>query len=105
MSAQTFVDSLLSHVPEKGSHVVRSFGLFHPNCRAKLDKARYLLGQKAYEPITDLPSTQELLRQMFPDRRLTFAPIVSRRQLQLLKSFFYHRFAAYPKHSFFQRAI
>ena len=74
ISAQTFVHRLLSHVPEKGNHVVRSFGLFHPNCRAKLDKARYLLGQKPYEPITDLPSTQQLLRQMFPDKDTNLCP-------------------------------
>lgn len=36
ISAQTFVHRLLlSHVPEKASHVVRPLGLFHPNCRAK----------------------------------------------------------------------
>ena len=74
ISAQTFVHRLLSHVPEKGSHVVRSFGLLHPNCRETLDKARYLLGQKPYEPITDLPSTQELLRQMFPDKNTNLCP-------------------------------
>ncbi len=61
--AQTFINRFLSHVPDKGSHLVRSFGLFHPNCRKRLDIAREQLGQQAYEPITELPSTHQLLKQ------------------------------------------
>jgi len=67
VDAESFIGRLLGHVPEKGSHLVRSYGLFHPNCRVKLDAARAQLGQPPYEPLTDLPHAQELLRRMFPD--------------------------------------
>jgi hypothetical protein len=67
LDAKEFIRRVLSHVPEKGTHVVRSYGLFHPNCRTKLDAARAQLGQPPYEPITDLPHAQELLVRMFPD--------------------------------------
>ena len=67
MRAETFICRLLSHVPEKGTHLVRSYGLFHPNCRVKLDAARAQLGQPPYEPLTDLPHAHELLLRMFPD--------------------------------------
>jgi hypothetical protein len=67
LKAETFVKRILSHVPEKGTHMVRSYGLFHPNCIDKLNTARFLLGQEPYEPITDLPHAQELLIRMFPE--------------------------------------
>jgi hypothetical protein len=66
LEAQTFIQRLLSHVPEKGTHLVRAYGLFHPNCRAKLDAARAHLGQPAYQPLTHLPHAHELLERMFP---------------------------------------
>jgi hypothetical protein len=66
LSTATFLQRLLSHVPAKGTHLVRAYGLFHPNCRAKLDAARAHLGQPAYAPLTALPPAQELLRRMFP---------------------------------------
>jgi len=74
VSAQTFVERFLSHVPAKGSHLVRSFGLFHPNCRKRLDIARNQLGQQPHEPITELPSTHQLLKQMFPDKEVNVCP-------------------------------
>lgn len=67
LKADIFISRLLSHVPKKGTHVVRSYGLFHPNCRGKLDDARAQLGQEAYEPLTELPHAHELLKRMFPD--------------------------------------
>jgi len=67
LEASEFISRLLSHVPEKGTHLVRGYGLFHPNCRGKLDAARAQLGQPPYEPLTDLPHAQELLVRMFPD--------------------------------------
>lgn len=67
LNAREFISRLLSHVPEKGAHLVRAYGLFHPNCRAKLDAARSQLGQPPYEPLTDMPHAQELLLRMFPD--------------------------------------
>ena len=66
LKAQDFIGRILSHVPEKGSHLVRSYGLFHPNCRARLNEARAQLGQSEYEPLTDLPHAHELLERMFP---------------------------------------
>ncbi len=74
LSAQRFIRRLLSHVPEKGCHIVRSYGLFHPNCRGKLDLARKQLGQTPYEPLTDLPHAHELLTRMFPDWEANFCP-------------------------------
>jgi hypothetical protein len=67
LTAETFIQRLLSHVPAKGTHVVRAYGLFHPNCRGKLDDARAQLDQPAYEPLTELPPAHELLLRMFPD--------------------------------------
>jgi hypothetical protein len=67
LPAETFIQRLLSHVPEKGTHLVRAYGLFHPNCRGKLDAARAHLHQPAYEPLTALPHAQELLQRMVPD--------------------------------------
>jgi hypothetical protein len=72
--AKTFINRFLSHVPAKGSHLVRSFGLFHPNCRPRLDTARKLLGQKAYEPLQEVPNTQQLLKQMYPDQEVNICP-------------------------------
>jgi hypothetical protein len=66
LTVETFIQRLLSHVPEKGTHLVRAYGLFHPNCRAKLDAARAHLDQPAYEPLTELPHAHELLLRMFP---------------------------------------
>ncbi len=74
LKADTFIGRLLSHVPEKGTHVVRAYGLFHPNCRGKLDEARAQLHQPAYEPFTDLPHAHELLQRMFPDWAGNFCP-------------------------------
>jgi hypothetical protein len=66
LQANTFIQRLLSHVPEKGTHVVRAYGLSHPNCKDKLNEARAQLGQPTYERLTELPHAQELLRRMFP---------------------------------------
>jgi hypothetical protein len=74
LDAQTFIRRLLSHVPEKGTHLVRSYGLFHANHIKKLNTARKCLGQRAYKTTADLPSTIELLRQMFPDLAETRCP-------------------------------
>ncbi|GAB6909145.1 transposase [Desulfosarcina cetonica] len=74
LDAQTFIRRLLDHVPEKGTHLVRSYGLFHPTQLDKLNLARERLGQKAYAPGVDRPTTIELLRQMFPDLGETRCP-------------------------------
>jgi Putative transposase/Transposase zinc-binding domain len=74
LDAQSFVGRLLGHVPEKGTHVVRSYGLFHPNCRDKLNLARKHLGQVPYVASLPLPSAMELLQRMFPDQCIGRCP-------------------------------
>lgn len=74
LDAHAFIRRLLSHVPEKGTHLVRAYGLFHANTIEKLNTARKCLGQRAYSPTATLPSTIELLRQMFPDLAETRCP-------------------------------
>ena len=74
LNSETFIQRLLSHVPEKGTHVVRAYGLFHPNCRGKLDHARAQLGQPEYQPLTALPHAHELLSRMFPHWEATHCP-------------------------------
>ena len=93
VAAQTFIQRILSHVPEKGTHVVRAYGLFHPNCRYKLDDARACLGQPPYEPLTDLPCVQELLLRMFPEWQGALCPHCG----ALLRTVYvYHRSHAPP---------
>ena len=75
IDAQSFIRRILAHVPEKGTHVVRSFGLFHPNCREKLNLARDFLGQEPYEPSQKIPTAQELLTRMYPDKEIGRCPI------------------------------
>lgn len=65
--AQEFVLRLLSHVPEKGTHCARVYGLYHSACRDQLNQARAQLGQPSYEPEAEPPDTHELLHRMFPD--------------------------------------
>ena len=77
LSASEFIRRILIHVPEKGTHVVRSYGLFHPNCREKLNSARKLLGQEPYKPSLEIPSTLELLKRMFPDKQIGRCPYCS----------------------------
>ena len=74
LSAQGFIRRLLNHVPDKGVHVVRAYGLFHPNCREKLNLVRMLLGQGAYAATLKNPSALELLQRMFPDQKIGRCP-------------------------------
>jgi len=67
LDAEDFVLRLLSHVPEKGTHCARAYGLYHSACRDKLNQARSRLGQPPYEPEAEPPDTHELLHRMFPD--------------------------------------
>ncbi len=75
LSAQSFIDRVLNHVPEKGTHVVRSYGLFHPNCLQKLNLARKHLDQEPIVSRLDVPSTLELLQQMFDDPKIGRCPL------------------------------
>lgn len=74
LDARTFINRMLSHVPEKGTHLVRAYGLFHASCQEKLNAARKHLGQKAHQAPSELPSAMELLRRMFPDLTATRCP-------------------------------
>ncbi|MCP4407892.1 MAG: transposase [Gammaproteobacteria bacterium] len=67
LQAKDFILRLLKHVPEKGTHSARVYGLYHSACREKLNQARACLGQPAYQPEAEPPDTHELLRRMFPD--------------------------------------
>jgi hypothetical protein len=67
LDAKDFVLRLLNHVPEKGTHCARVYGLYHSACRDKLNRARARLGQPPYEPEAEPPDTHELLHRMFPD--------------------------------------
>jgi hypothetical protein len=78
LKSEMFIQRLLSHVPEKGTHVVRAYGLFHPNCCNKLNQARAQLGQPVYEPRTELPHAHELLERMFPDWGANRCPLCGR---------------------------
>jgi len=67
LDAKDFVLRLLIHVPEKGTHCARVYGLYHSACREKLNQARCCLGQSPYQPESEPPDTHELLHRMFPD--------------------------------------
>jgi len=67
LDASDFILRLLSHVPEKGTHCARVYGLYHSACRGKLNRARSRLGQPPYAPEAEPPDTHELLHRMFPD--------------------------------------
>jgi hypothetical protein len=74
IAAKDFITRLLTHAPAKGTHVVRSYGLFHPNCLKKLNLARRLLGQVEYRSTQELPSAMALLRKMFPKQSIGLCP-------------------------------
>lgn len=67
LEAETFILRLLSHVPEKGTHCARVYGLYHSACRKRLNQVRSQLGQPPYAPEVEPPNTHELLHRMFPD--------------------------------------
>lgn len=79
LTAQQFIARLLTHVPEKGTHVVRAYGLFHPRCREKLNLARSHLGQGAYVPTPETPDAIEILARMFPDQDIGQCPVCRER--------------------------
>lgn len=67
IDARDFILRLLSHVPEKGTHCARVYGLYHHANRGRLNVARAQLGQAAYQPEVEPPDTHELMHRMFPD--------------------------------------
>lgn len=79
LTAQQFISRLLSHVPEKGTHVVRAYGLFHSRCLEKLNLARKHLGQGAYVPTLQTFDAIAILAQMFPDQNIGQCPVCRQR--------------------------
>jgi hypothetical protein len=67
LDAGEFILRLLTHVPEKGTHCARVYGLYHSAHREQLNLARAHFGQTAYEPAVEPPDVHELLHRMFPD--------------------------------------
>jgi hypothetical protein len=67
LKIETFILRLLTHVPAKGSHCARVYGLYHSTGRDRLNRARAHFGQPPYAPETEPPDTHELLHRMFPD--------------------------------------
>jgi hypothetical protein len=67
LRVETFILRLLTHVPAKGTHCVRVYGLYHSTGREKLNKSRAYFGQPAYEPEQEPPDAHELIHRMFPD--------------------------------------
>jgi len=67
LAVEDFILRLLNHVPEKGTHCARVYGLYHSACREKLNRARAHFGQTPYVPGSVLADTHELLHRMFPD--------------------------------------
>ncbi len=67
LTALEFVIRVLDHVPERSTHCVRAYGLYHSAYRKKLNRVRHLLGQQPYKPDAEPPDTHELLHRMFPD--------------------------------------
>jgi ssDNA-binding Zn-finger/Zn-ribbon topoisomerase 1 len=93
LPANRFIARLLCHVPEKGTHIVRSYGLFHPRCRPKLNLARRHLGQGSYVPALQVPDAIEILAQMFPEQKIGRCPICSQR----LRTVFIYRGGQAPR--------
>ena len=93
LPAQRFIHRLLSHVPEKGTHVVRSYGLFHPGCQEKLNLARMHLGQDPYSPTLEMPDAMEILARMFPNQNIGRCPICASR----LRTIFIYRSGQAPR--------
>jgi len=50
LTAAEFLERLGGHVPVPGTHMVRAYGLFAPNQRERLNRARALLGQLPVAP-------------------------------------------------------
>jgi hypothetical protein len=57
LPAEEFLRRLLQHVPPKGFHRVRSFGLLHPAHRLTLLRLKLLLAPRAHAGTDSLPAT------------------------------------------------
>ena len=93
LTAPQFIARLLAHVPEKGTHVARNYGLFHPRCREKLNLARKHLDQGPYVPSMEVADAIEILIKMFPDQDIGQCPICRQR----LRTVFIYRGGRAPR--------
>ena len=62
LSSAAFTERLLQHVPRRGLHVVRSYGLYAAGCAQALDQARAQCGQPPVEKPTPLDWRRYLQR-------------------------------------------
>ncbi len=92
LDARTFVLRLLSHVPQRGTHCVRAYGLYHSECREKLNQARTYHSQPSYQPESEPPDKHELIHRMFPDFTADLCPKCHAR----LRTIFVERHAHSP---------
>ena len=83
LKSEEFIRRILWHVPEKGQHTVRYYGLYVPGARAQRDEIRGQWGQMAGESIT----TQEKADKRCPNcgRRLLHRLSV-RRKISYIKN-------------------
>jgi len=51
LKTEQFMSRVMSHVPEKGQHIVRYYGLYVPNARVKRDLIRKQLGMEEGETV------------------------------------------------------
>ncbi len=65
LEVDKFLRRLLEHVPPKGFHTVRGYGLYASNQRERLNAARSLLSQQPVaNPLPAPPSWQEFCEQL-----------------------------------------
>jgi hypothetical protein len=78
LSSEAFTARLLQHVPRKGLHVVRRYGLYAPSQREALNQARSHVGQS---PVSAPPPLdwQTFLQHLEGDQTTTHCPVCERR--------------------------
>lgn len=94
LAAEEFLRRLLQHVPPKGFHRVRSFGLLHPEHRPTLFRLKLLLAPRAHTGTDPAPATAKaqvcptcgtaalrLIRRLSAEQCLALAPDFTTEQL------------------------
>lgn len=74
LEVKEFIARLLKHVPQKGTHCARVYGLYHSTKRKLLNQARAHFGQTSYNPITEPADVHELLHRMIPEFKGDLCP-------------------------------
>jgi hypothetical protein len=78
LSALEFITRFLRHVPQKRTHCVRTYGLFHPSQRERLDLARAQLGQEPVVVSKEPDDAPTILARLFPDWDVMRCPVCGR---------------------------